>query len=234
MQGARNKIRLQVHLGDDLELRCKLLGYGIPMEGKPITTSAKESCWFHFKAHIFSGPVFPFTDSNNIKTKNYQLWIRGRKAIEEVEERKRSNNDKSPIHLIECPSSVDVVFKAGTSNVTHPGNTAFRDLLFAYHDQFFNAQQETVTMIIQCVEMRQGRFLEWNTCGCWVVMQDEGKIRTKIYTSMFYFKKTLNAKKSLQVSSSSTFLFERQDGNKRKREPDGSEPRGCTKACSVW
>jgi hypothetical protein len=34
MQGADNKIRLQTHLGDDWELRCNLLGYGIPMECK--------------------------------------------------------------------------------------------------------------------------------------------------------------------------------------------------------
>jgi hypothetical protein len=65
-------------------------------------------------------------------------------------------------------------------------------------------------------------------------MQDEGKIRTKICTSMSYFNKTMNAKKNMQANSSSTFLFERQDLKKRKREPDGSEPGGCTKACSSW
>jgi hypothetical protein len=34
MQGAINKMRLQTHLGDDWELRYKLLGYGIPMDCK--------------------------------------------------------------------------------------------------------------------------------------------------------------------------------------------------------
>jgi hypothetical protein len=184
-------------------------------------------------------PVFPYTDSNNIKIKNFQLWIRGRKAIEEMEEDKRNNNDTSPIHLIECPDLADVVFRAGTSNVSHPGNTVFRDLLCAYHDQVFTTlspvlKQETTTKIIQDVTRRQGRFLEWNNnCGCWVVMEDHGKIRAKIGTCIVYVHKTLNAKKSMQVNASSTFLFERQDGKKRKREPDGSESRGCTPhACS--
>jgi hypothetical protein len=182
-------------------------------------------------------PVFPYTDSNNIKTKNFQLWIRGRKAIEDLDEHKRNSNDTSPVRLIECPSSADVVFKVGTSNVSHPGNAAFRDLLYAYHDEFFKTRslvlkQETAAKIIQDVERRHGRLLEWNKSGCWVVIHEVEKFFAKICTSMIYFNKTVNAKKNMQVSSSSTFLFERQDGKKRKREPDGTEPSGCTKACS--
>jgi hypothetical protein len=184
--------------------------------------------------------VFPYTDTNNIKTKNHLLWIRGRKAIEKVEEHKRHNNDTSPIHLIDCPNLADVVFKAGISNVRHPGNSSFRDLLDSYYDEYLNAssnvaKRETATKIIQDVKRRRGRFLEWNTCGCWVTMEDEGSIRTKIYNSLLYFKKTLNAKNTtMQVSSSSTYIFERQDGKKRKRESDGSESRGCVMACSFW
>jgi hypothetical protein len=165
--------------------------------------------------------------------------MRGRKAIEEAEEHKIDPNDTSPIHLIECPSLADVVFKTGTSNVSHPGNATFRELLYAYHDGYFNApshgaKQEIATEIMQDVKRRGGRFLEWKNFGCWIVMEDEAIIRTKIYNSLLYFKKSLNAKKNMQVSSSSTFLFERQDGKKRKRELDGSEPRGCAKVCSFW
>jgi hypothetical protein len=82
------------------------------------------------------------------------------------------------------------------------------------------------------VEKRQGRFLEWNNCGCWIIMEDEGNVRTKIYNSLSYFKKALKAKRNMQVNSSFTYLFERQDGKKRKREADGSEPQVCCKACS--
>jgi hypothetical protein len=183
--------------------------------------------------------VLPLTDTNNIKTKNLQLWIRGRIAIEQIEEHQRNNNDTSPIRHVECPLLADVVFKTGTSNVSHPGNATFRDLLEAYQDEYFKApsaveKQYIVTKIIQDVGRRNGRFLEWNNCGCWLIMVDEGNIRTKIYHSLFYFKKTLNAKKNMQVNTSSTFLFERQDGKKRKREPDGSEPRVCAKACACW
>jgi hypothetical protein len=199
----------------------------------------KSAWWYQYKAHTLSIPVFPYTDSNNIKTKNYHVWIRGRKAIEGLEEHKRKNNDASPIHLIECPTLADVVFKTGTSNVYHPGNAAFRDLLYAYQDEYFKAlsgaeKQDTVSKIIQDVENREGRFLEWNNCGCWIVLQDVGIIRSKIYNSLFYFNKTLESKKNIQASSSSTFLFERQDGKERKRDQDGREPHGCAKACSFW
>jgi hypothetical protein len=34
MQGADNKMRLQTHLGEDWELRYKLMGYGIPVDRK--------------------------------------------------------------------------------------------------------------------------------------------------------------------------------------------------------
>jgi hypothetical protein len=74
---------------------------------------------------VYHVAVLPYTDSINIKTKNHQVWIKGRKAIEEMEEHQRSINDPSPIHLIECPSLADVVFKPGTSNISHPGNAAF-------------------------------------------------------------------------------------------------------------
>jgi hypothetical protein len=169
--------------------------------------------------------------------KHHKLWIRGREAIEELEEHKRNNNDTSPIHLIECPSLADVVFKTGTASLSHPGNAAFRDLLYVNHDEYFNSlsvleTKDTVFMIIQDVKRRQGRFLEWNNCGCWVVMEDEANIRRKVYNSLLYFKRSLNAKKNMQVSSCSTFMFERQDGKKRKRDLDGSERRGCVEACS--
>jgi hypothetical protein len=178
--------------------------------------------------------VLPYTDTNNIKTKNFHYWIRGRNAIENVEQRNRNNNDPSPIHLVDCPSMADVVFKAGTSNVAHPGNATFRDLLIAYYDEHLNEEKQdtaTITAVIQDVKRRQGRFLEWNNCGCWILVEDEATIRKKVYSSIFYFKKSRHAKRNMQVNSSSTFLFERQDGNKRKREPDGGESHGCAEAC---
>jgi hypothetical protein len=36
VQGADKKMRVQTHLGDDWELRYKLLGYGIPVDCKSI------------------------------------------------------------------------------------------------------------------------------------------------------------------------------------------------------
>jgi hypothetical protein len=204
-----------------------------------VSPSFVECTMTRFEPHIFHVAVLPYTDSNNIKTKNHQIWMKGRKEIEEIEENKRNKNDTSPLHLIECPSLADVVFRAGTTNVSHPGNAAFRDLLDACQDDYFQApsvleKQNIVSTIIQYVEGRQGRFLEWNKCGCWVIMEEEESIRKKIYNSLSHYQKTLKGRKNLQFSNSSTFLFERQDGKKRKRESYRSEGQGCAKVCSFW
>jgi hypothetical protein len=124
--------------------------------------------------------------------------------------------------------------------VCHPGNATFRDLLEAHQDESHREPSildlhNTVSQIIHDVGRRQGRFLEWNNnCGCWVIMEDDGVIHKKVYQSLCYFKKTLYAKRNMQVNSSFTYLFERQDGKKRKREFDGSDPNGCAKACTSW
>lgn len=122
-----------------------------------------------------------------------------------------------------------MVFKAGTSNVSHPGNVIFKELRLAHYDAYFNARthaskQAAVGMIIKDVSSRGGHFLDWHIDGFWVVMKNQGLIRTMIYNAIFYFKKTIKAKMNLQVNQSSTFFFERQDGRKQKREKDGSDP----------
>lgn len=242
MQGADNKMRLLTHLGDDCEIRYKLLGFGIPVDRKLCCSQRPSLFWLQTHSHCFMilHTVLPFTDSNNIKNKNFNSWIKARKVIEQIEEQKRKLNDVSPLHLVECPALPDVVFKTGSSNLSHPGNTIFRELLYAHYDSYYNpktpaSKQDAVTLIIQDITSRGGTFLEWsNDCNCWVVMQDPATIRTKVYNSLFYFKKTFNAKKKMQVNLSSTYMFERQDGRKRKRESDGSEAPMCARNCTFW
>ena len=152
-----------------------------------------------------------------------------RRFVEEMEEQKRLVKDDLHANLVECPALNDVVFKTGTASLSHPGNAIFRELLYANYDTYFKAKtnaskQDAVTRIIQDVVRRNGKFLEWsNSSSCWVIMQDASLIGIKVYNSLFYFKKTFNAKKNMQVNISSTSIFERQDGKKRKRESDGNE-----------
>ena len=135
----------------------------------------------------------------------------------------------SPV-LVECPASMDVVFKVGTSNLSHPGNAMHRELLEAHSEDFRKTTSiaeklVVVNQILADVVKRNGRILEWsNATGTWVVMQDTEEIRMKMYNSMMYYHRTLHAKKNLQSNTSSTYIFERQDGRKRKR---GLEATAC-------
>jgi hypothetical protein len=172
--------------------------------------------------------VLPFTDSNNLKTKHLHLWMRGRRIVEQQnEETMRINKHVGGCaDLVDCPAMSDVVFKAGTSNLSHPGNSVFHDILRNHPDDC-QISQDKVGMIFENVTRNSGRFLEWDTCGYWKVISDPVAIRQKIYSSFFYAQKSSNAKSRRQNNSSSTFLFERQDGRKRKRASDGTESPSC-------
>lgn len=179
--------------------------------------------------------MLPVTDTNNIKNKNFNQWIKGRKNIEALEAEKRKKKNTSRHGLVECPSSSDVVFKVGTSNWNHPGNAVYRELLEADYDEYNHAptnvaKQAVVSKILEAILERNGSFLEWSKSNsCWVVMQDIAEIRMKIYNNMVYFSRQVQAKKNLQSNTSCTYMFERQDGRKRKRTNDGVETQCCTK-----
>ena len=176
--------------------------------------------------------MLPVTDTNNVKMKNFVQWVKGRQAIEELEEKKRNNNDNSLIDLVDCPLSSDVVFKTGTSNLTHPGNVMYREVLQSNLSAFRGAQINATTKVIVnkvMTDMVQGggRFLEWNSSGCWIVMQDPAKLQVKIYHSLYQLQRSSEARKRTQTNCSSTFMFERQDGTKRKRLSANEKDDGC-------
>jgi hypothetical protein len=176
--------------------------------------------------------VLPFTDSNNLKTKHLHMWMRGRRVIEQQEQEtmRIKNRFGCCANVVDCPALSDVVFRTGTSNLSHPGNSVFHDMLRKQADdsQIF---PHTVGMISEYVTSRNGRFLEWDSCGYWQIISDPEVIRQKIYSSFFYAKRSSNARSHLQNNSSSTFMFERQDGRKRKRAADGTETPSCVHIC---
>ena len=190
---------------------------------------------------LFSFNVaLPLTDSDNLKNKNFTPWLRARETIEYIEEDKRIKRDTTPHNLVDFPTSNDVLFKAGTALRQHRGNTQYRDLLMAHYDCFSThglaeKKHAAVRQVMDAVKQQGGRFLEWSTnVSCWVIMDDPVQIQRKIYNSMSYLEKsTQQSKRNLQSSSSSTFMFERQDGKKRKRLADGEEPSCCTNGWRV-
>lgn len=139
------------------------------------------------------------------------------------------------MHLVDCPLSSDIVFKIGTSNLTHPGNVTYREVLQSNLQAFNQAQanattKKVVNKIMTSVIAGGGRFLEWSAIGCWIVMQDPAKLQVKIYHSLYQLQKSTEAQKRRQTHCSSTFMFERQDGKKRKRHSaDEMDKQCCTK-----
>jgi hypothetical protein len=173
--------------------------------------------------------VLPFTVSNNLKTKHLHLWMRGRRSIEQRQEQawKVNNHIDTTTMVVDCPALSDVVFKTGSSNLSHPGNSAF-------HEMLRNQSQispTSVGMIFETVTGRNCRFLEWDSSGYWKVISDPVVIRQKIYSSLMYAKRSSNAWRHRQNISSSTFMFERQYGRKRKRAADGAEISSCVRLC---
>ena len=181
--------------------------------------------------------VLPITETNNVKMKNYNHWLKARLAIENLEEDKRIKGDHTPIPLVEVPGSLDVVYKSGTASPHHPGNVNFKDLLESHCESFYQAidgaskKQAIVAEIVQAVEQKGGRFLEWSSdASCWMVMEDHVQIKVKVYNSLFYLHKQQNAKRNLQSNTSSTSIFEQQDGKRAKRI-HGSGEKSCLGAC---
>lgn len=166
--------------------------------------------------------LIPKTGTGKIKSKNLQQWIKTRKVIEETKEGEP----------IECPGMNDVIFRFGKSYLSHPGNATFRGLIeanFEEHNQATTTEAKVAVTwrMVEDIENRGGRFLVWDKRGWWTKTTDRSQIRSKIAVSLKEHKKRVVAYKNVQHTTSSTYQFERQDGGKRKRAEDGSEPSKC-------
>mmetsp|Transcript_24629 Transcript_24629/g.57814 ORF Transcript_24629/g.57814 Transcript_24629/m.57814 type:complete len:502 (-) Transcript_24629:469-1974(-) len=101
MRMAHNRLKLRVHIGNTVENNYKLQCFGIPTETIPIT---------------YSGTV---------KFQPMRQWIRLRTFLEEP-----IYQDTAEIRsIIECPHPNDIVFRQGSSFLSHPGNATFRTLI---------------------------------------------------------------------------------------------------------
>jgi len=161
--------RLKFHVGEGIELQYILKGYGIPIENLPIT------------------------DTGNIKTTYLKQWLRIRKIIEV--ELTPSGQSTSGLSIIECPRSVDVIFRPGTSMFSHPGNVTFRGLIESKaHNRIATkrSDKEKVALeIIREVQQLGGRFLNWvPTIGYWTDISNQVPICVdKIVVSYRDYKK---------------------------------------------
>ena len=120
--GHENRSRLRVHLGESVELRYALQGYGIPSEDIPIS---------------FTG---------TIKMKYLVQWMRIRRAVESYDDHCLSSStltstSTSGTTIVECPEANDVLFRKGNSYTSHPGNAKLRAMIVskAYHEDDGNS-----------------------------------------------------------------------------------------------
>jgi len=194
----KERIRMKIHTGDRTEISYQLLGYGIPVD------------------------LMPLTDSGNVKTKNFSHWLKVRRALED-NKNLSVNGISSSFFLnnIECPGLNDVIFRSGKNHMSHPGNVMFQGIIESKHDEHCAAHQDDKAVItwwvIEQVEMKGGRFLEWNDHGMWSQILDRGHIRSKVSSCFRTFRRKLNAFKNSQQNESCTSKFTHQDGNKRRK-----------------
>lgn len=162
--------------------------------------------------------LLPLTGTGKVKVKNLQQWIKTRRVVEETQEGR----------LIECPYLNDVCFRFGMSYLSHPGNSFFRALVEEYFNEHSDTTAHNVKVavtwrLIEEIERKNGRFLNWDNRGWWTELTDRNVIRSKVAASLKMHKKRILAQNNRQSNVSSTFEFERQDLRKRKRAIDGTE-----------
>lgn len=135
--------------------------------------------------------------------------------------------DNGYASIIECPGSHDVVFRSGTSMSCHSGNVRFRCMVESKHEVpsiiSQSTQAELAEQLIEEIESEGGRFLKWDNNGYWTEIKDRLQIHTKVALSIRDFKYKTKARRNHQTNQSYTYLFQGQDGNKRRRthEPQG-------------
>mmetsp|Transcript_26121 Transcript_26121/g.54970 ORF Transcript_26121/g.54970 Transcript_26121/m.54970 type:complete len:255 (+) Transcript_26121:470-1234(+) len=159
-------------------------------------------------------------------------------------------------NVIECPGSNDVVFRRGKSMTCHPGNAMFQSLIESRLEAHTEANQAgKLTIVLELIHtirsVKGGRFLTWNSkFNWWMDMNmntantdnnenenendtetqtaaQELNIQSKVNYAFRDFKKKMKTAQNLQVSRSSTYAFERQDGIRRKRIKGGGNRNPC-------
>lgn len=134
-----------------------------------------------------------------------------------IEEPALQNNDRYSIHsdtstMIECPSLNDVVFRQGTSSMSHPGNAMLRGLVESKWKELENrsknnncnvkskkkltsdATVKTRALVFEIIEEvithNNGRFLIWNDkMGAWSQLNNMEQIYLKMEYIVRDFRK---------------------------------------------
>jgi hypothetical protein len=144
--GNENISKLIFHLGESMEIHYKLQGYGIPFEHIPISWTGKVKVqylkqWMRIRQAIEHYLMQGIGNSSSNSCSN----VSGSDGSSDEFTMSISSSSSFP-NIIECPQLQDVVFRQGTSGVSHPGNVTFRSQIestvLKQHIQIFQQQQK--------------------------------------------------------------------------------------------
>lgn len=225
--------RIKFHVGEPVEVRYSLQGYGIPTETIPIT-------W-----------------TGTIKSNVHRSWLKLRHALEDFHANANSNfnnnfntfqtdgnnivsdSDHSMAIVVECPSINDVLFRQGTSLYSHPGNARFRSLV--EHKVFTNLRSEQIHalaetstedlpmtfstadlvagVIDEIINKNNGRVLVWapnytgEQFGCWCTLTNRHQIYNKIEYIVREFLRGISVTNNNNNNKSATAEVANPNGN---------------------
>lgn len=195
MRAGHNRMKMRIHIGNTVELIYRLQGYGIPTD------------------------VLPITYSGTIKVQVMRQWMRVRNFLEEP----LYQSTEEFRSVVECPYTSDIVFRQGTSIMTHPGNNAFRALIASKYDEIQKtatnlnvngdkssqlATRILVREIMEELERSNMRVLNWDDKqGFWRVLHDKSHIHVKIEYLVREHKNSIKAMINRQCNDSSTSAF---------------------------
>jgi len=267
--------RVKFHMGESIELRYQLKGYGIPVELIPATDTGNVKQqnlkqWIKLREYVEMNPHslrrvslssnsddamdYEHTSSSipqgyvlsQQQQQYYQMQYIQQYQIQQQEQQQlQHQQQQDKICIVECPGSCDVVFRRGKSMMYHPGNAMFQSLIQSRLEEHDNTNQAgriaIVISLIQYIEREKGgRFLTWDSKNNWwldmmtipmsgshyspvgIIQAQELEIQAKVSYAFRDFKKKMKTQQDLQVSLSSTYAFERQDGSGKKRSKGGS------------
>ncbi len=130
--------------------------------------------------------------------------MRARKAIESREYNEVDGDRTSISDVIECPMINDVIFKQGTSLITHPGNAVLRSMIEIKNkaqeeeDEGRRIKMKRRRLVLEIYEeitsQHKGRFLIWNhESGLWSELKDREQILPRIEYLVKEHRKAIRA-----------------------------------------
>eukprot|EP00531_Pseudo-nitzschia_arenysensis_P017817 CAMPEP_0116134128 /NCGR_PEP_ID=MMETSP0329-20121206/10482_1 /TAXON_ID=697910 /ORGANISM="Pseudo-nitzschia arenysensis, Strain B593" /LENGTH=585 /DNA_ID=CAMNT_0003628821 /DNA_START=100 /DNA_END=1857 /DNA_ORIENTATION=- len=167
VSGSKQRMRLQFHVGDELEMRYRLKSFGIPIE------------------------LLPITETGSIKMTNHNHWIKTRKHIEQgIDKNIRiiecpGSNDvvfRQGTSSMENPGNVRCRDLILSFLEEREKTTMSRIQTSNDHTLAARIHNEIVDRLLDTIERKHhARFLEWDKHrGTWTQMFDRAKVKQKV------------------------------------------------------